>query len=31
MYENSNISILNRVYNTLYNQGIITKEPNICN
>ena len=30
-HENSNISILNRVYNTLFNQSTTTKEPNLCN
>ena len=29
-HENSNISILNRVYNTLLNQSTTTKEPNLC-
>ena len=29
-HENSNISILNRVYNTLLNQSITTKKPNLC-
>ena len=28
-HENSNISILNRVYNTLFNQSTTTKEPNL--
>ena len=30
-YENSNINILNQVYNTLYNQNTITKMSNFYN
>ena len=29
MHENSNSSVLNRVYNTLHNQSTITKLPNL--
>ena len=29
-HENSNISFLNQVYNTLHNQSTTTKAPNLC-
>ena len=29
-HENSNINVLNQIYNTLHNQNTTIKEPNLC-